>query len=272
MSAVVSLKRVKPSEVKALSLSPIDDATLAQAGAIMKQVRSGGEAALVEVATKFGDLKPGQDYLIDREEMEKVFNSLAEEEKALLQRVAARIRAFATAQRAAISDISVKIPGGTAGHTVSPCATAGCYAPGGRYPLPSSVLMTAVTARVAGVSKVVVASPRPLPITIGAAFVAGADHLLAVGGAQAIAALAYGIGRVPACDVVVGPGNRWVTAAKSLVAGHCGIDMLAGPSECLVLADESADAKVRKGKEKKGTHLAAERSHRKEARLQNGTI
>jgi histidinol dehydrogenase len=240
----VVLKRVRPAEVKALSLSPIDDATLAQADVIMKDVQAGGEEALVRIATKFGDLKPGQDYLIGREEMEKVYNSLAADEQALLQRVAARIRAFATVQRASISDVSTKVPGGTAGHTVSPCRTAGCYAPGGRYPLPSSVLMTAVTARVAGVAQVIVASPRPVPITIGAAFVAGADFLLCIGGAQAIAALAHGIGRVPACDVIVGPGNRWVTAAKSLVAGKCAIDMLAGPSECLVLADETADAKL----------------------------
>lgn len=105
--------------------------------------------------------------------------------------------------------------------------------------------MTAITARVAGVRRVWVASPRPAPITVGAAYVAGADALLAVGGAQAIAAMAYGVGRVPACDVIVGPGNRWVTAAKSIVSGRCGIDMLAGPSECLVLADDTADATVR---------------------------
>lgn len=142
--------------------------------------------------------------------------------------------------------MTMTIPGGVAGHTVSPCKTAGCYAPGGRYPLPSSVLMTAITARVAGVETVWVASPRPAAITIGAAYVAGADALLAVGGAQAIAAMAYGVGKVPACDVIVGPGNRWVTAAKSLVTGHCAIDMLAGPSECLVLADKTADPVVSK--------------------------
>ena len=141
--------------------------------------------------------------------------------------------------------MSIPVLGGTAGHTVSPCNTAGCYAPGGRYPLPSSVLMTAITARVAGVANVWVASPRPAQITIGAAFVAGADALVTVGGAQAIAALAYGIGRIPPCDVIVGPGNRWVTAAKSIVAGHCAIDMLAGPSECLVLADHTGNAEVR---------------------------
>jgi phosphoribosyl-ATP pyrophosphohydrolase/phosphoribosyl-AMP cyclohydrolase/histidinol dehydrogenase len=104
--------------------------------------------------------------------------------------------------------------------------------------------MTAVTARAAGVGEVWVASPRPAQITLAAAAVAGADGLLAVGGAHAIAALAYGIGGPPTCDVVVGPGNRWVTAAKKVVAGDVGIDMLAGPSELVVLADASADPEV----------------------------
>ena len=104
--------------------------------------------------------------------------------------------------------------------------------------------MTAVTARVAGVTTVVVASPRPARITIAAAHVAGADALLAVGGAHAIAAMAHGVGAVPKCDVIVGPGNRWVTAAKALLGGVVGIDMLAGPSECLVLADATADPRL----------------------------
>lgn len=128
------------------------------------------------------------------------------------------------------SQITAPIPGGEAGQSVSPCEVAGCYAPGGRYPLPSSVIMTAATARAAGVQTVVVASPRPQPVTLAAAHVSGADLLLAAGGAQAIAALALGVG-VPKADVVVGPGNKWVTAAKSLISGSCGIDMLAGPSE-----------------------------------------
>jgi phosphoribosyl-ATP pyrophosphohydrolase/phosphoribosyl-AMP cyclohydrolase/histidinol dehydrogenase len=101
--------------------------------------------------------------------------------------------------------------------------------------------MTAVTARAAGVETVIVASPRPAPVTLAAAAIAGADGLLAVGGAQAVAALAFGAGPVPACDVVVGPGNRWVTAAKQIIAGSVAIDMLAGPSELIVLADASAD-------------------------------
>ncbi|CAK0886114.1 unnamed protein product [Prorocentrum cordatum] len=103
--------------------------------------------------------------------------------------------------------------------------------------------MTCCTARAAGVPEVVAASPCPTEVTKGAAFVAGADCLLVVGGAHAIAAMAHGVGVKP-CDIIVGPGNKWVTAAKSIVNGICGIDMLAGPSEVLVLADKSADAEV----------------------------
>lgn len=179
--------------------------------------------------------------MITKDEMKAAFEALPKDQQGVLERAAERIKVFAQAQRDAIRDVEVAVPGGAAGHTVSPVRVAGCYAPGGRYPLPSSVLMTAVTARVAGVERVWVASPRPAAATIAAAHVAGADALLRVGGAQAIAAMAYGVGKVDPCDVIVGPGNRWVTAAKSLVSGRCGIDMLAGPSECLVLADGEAD-------------------------------
>ena len=134
----------------------------------------------------------------------------------------------------------VAVPGGTAGDCVVPVVQAGCYAPGGRFPLPSSVLMTVVTARVAGVGGVWVASPRPSPITLAAAAVAGADGLLSAGGAHGVAALAYGVA-VPPADVVVGPGNQWVTAAKQLLAGQVGIDLLAGPSELVVLATDDCD-------------------------------
>jgi len=138
--------------------------------------------------------------------------------------------------------LTCAIPGGAAGHTIAPVEAAGCYAPGGRFPLPSSVLMTVIPARAAGVETVWVASPRPTAATLAAAALSGADALLCAGGAHAIAALAYGAGPVPPCDAVVGPGSRWVTAAKQLIAGHVAIDMLAGPSELVVLADHSADA------------------------------
>ena len=241
-AAPFAFRLVTPAEVKHQNLDPVDAATRAQAAEIVGSVRAGGEPALRAVAERLGDLQPGAPYIVTRAELGAAFAALPEGQRALLERVGARIRAFAEAQRATLTDLRLGIAGGSAGHTVAPCATAGCYAPGGRYPLPSSVLMTAITARVAGVATVWVASPRPAPITLAAAWVAGADALLAVGGAQAIAALAYGVGAVPACDVIVGPGNRWVTAAKSLVSGHCAIDMLAGPSECCVLADGAADA------------------------------
>lgn len=116
-----------------------------------------------------------------------------------------RVETFAKAQRAALKDTSVPIAGGYAGHTVSPMSIAGCYAPGGRYPLPSSVIMTAVTARAAGVERVVVASPRPAPATVAAAHISGADILLCVGGAQAVAAMAFGWVNV---SLVLAPWRR----------------------------------------------------------------
>jgi phosphoribosyl-ATP pyrophosphohydrolase/phosphoribosyl-AMP cyclohydrolase/histidinol dehydrogenase len=166
------------------------------------------------------------------------------EDLELLQRTAERIERFAKAQINSLEAMEVPIPGGKAGQVIAPVQRAGCYAPGGRFPLPSSVLMTAVTARAANVKEVWVASPRPLPITLAAAAVAGVDGFLCVGGAQAVAALAYGAGPVPACDTIVGPGNRFVTAAKQLVFGRVSIDMLAGPSELTVLADATANPAV----------------------------
>jgi phosphoribosyl-ATP pyrophosphohydrolase/phosphoribosyl-AMP cyclohydrolase/histidinol dehydrogenase len=140
--------------------------------------------------------------------------------------------------------VTVTLPGGAAGHWIAPLERAGCYAPGGRYPLPSSVLMTAVTAQAAGVKSIWVASPKPGPMTLAAAAIAGADGVVAAGGAQAIAALAFGAGPVSPCDVIAGPGNRYVMAAKQLVAAGVAIDMLAGPSELVVFADATASPAV----------------------------
>ena len=235
------LKLLKPADVTVEMIDPVVPSARDQAAAIMKDVQENGFAGLRRQAEKLGDVKEGAPLIIGKAELKSAFDALDSEEQALLERVAGRVRSFASAQRDSVQDVTTDIPGGKAGHHVVPMESAGCYAPGGRYPLPSSVIMTAVTARAAGVKTVWVASPRPAPVTLAAAHVAGADALLAAGGAQAIAALAYGVDGVPACDIIVGPGNRWVTAAKSLVAGRCAIDMLAGPSECLCLCDETAD-------------------------------
>ncbi len=235
------LRTIRAQDLTPARPQPVDGATLAAAAAIVDDVRARGEAALREHAQRLDGLPPGAPIIIPRAELERSLRSIPAHDRELLERTAAQIRAFAQAQRDCLRDLDTTVPGGRAGHTIAPVDRAGCYAPGGRFPLPSSVLMTAVTARVAGVREVIVASPRPAPITLAAAAVAGADALIPVGGAQAVAALAHGAGSVPACDIVVGPGNRWVTAAKKLVSGSVGIDMLAGPSELVVLADRTAD-------------------------------
>ncbi len=128
-------------------------------------------------------------------------------------------------------------PGLSVEQRVQPLARVGCYVPGGRYPLPSTLLMTVVPARTAGVRDIVVVCPRPSPVVLAAALEAGAEEVLAIGGAQAIAALAYGTESIPRVDKIVGPGNAWVAAAKALVSADCAIDLHAGPSEIVVRSD-----------------------------------
>jgi len=238
------LRTLSPDEVPSLRRSPIDRQTLLAAGEIVDQVESGAEPALRAIAERLGDRKPGEPLVIERDQLDAALDATSAQDRAALERAAASIERFAQAQRYSIIDVSIdaETPG-TLGQQVIPVDRAGCYAPGGRFPLPSSVLMTSIPARVAGVTSVTVASPRPAPITLAAAAVAGADRLLAVGGAQAIAAMAFGVGVDPV-DVIVGPGNRWVTAAKQLVSGSVRIDMLAGPSELVVIADDTADPAV----------------------------
>ncbi|MFT6833738.1 MAG: histidinol dehydrogenase [Planctomycetota bacterium] len=236
------LRVVSIDSVAASAPTPVDAATLAGAREIVESVRAGGEASLRAHAERLDGLAPGAPLLLGKEELARAAAGIPPETLALLERVAGRIRAFAEAQRGAISTLDVAVPGGRAGHDVAPVEAAGCYAPGGRYPLPSSVLMTAVTARAAGVERVVVASPNPAQVTLAAAHVAGADQFLCAGGAQAIAAMSYGLtGQLGPVAIVVGPGNRWVTAAKEIVYGAVGIDLPAGPSELVVLADETAN-------------------------------
>ena len=233
--------RREVAELPELRRDPVDSVTLAEAAVIVEDVRARGEDAVREHALRLGDLEEGAPMCIGPDALQSALARLPADQRDLLMRVGDRVAAFAQAQLESVAELDAPILGGRAGHTIAPVERAGCYAPGGRFPLPSSVIMTALTARVAGVETVWVASPRPQPITLAAAALAGADGLLAVGGAQAIAALAYGAGEVVACDAVVGPGNRWVTAAKQLVSGRVRIDMLAGPSELVVLADGAAD-------------------------------
>lgn len=238
------LPDVEPAAIT-VRRAPVDEETLRAAASIVSDVREQGEVGLRHHAERLGDLSPGGDLVLGREAMMAALAALPEQERAVLERARDRIREFALRQRETLTNLEYRAPNGfVLGHEVAPVARAGCYAPGGRFPLPSSVLMTAVTARAAGVREVWVASPRPAPATLAAAALAEADAVLAVGGAHGIAALAHGAGPVPACDTIVGPGNKWVTAAKQLVVGTVGIDMLAGPSEVLIIADETTDPEL----------------------------
>jgi len=239
------LKRKTAAEVGSLQRSAVDRPTLEAAGAIVEDVRTRGGDAVREHAERFGDLERGRALVIERPELDEAVARLDKASRGVLERSAERIRKFAVAQRSALLAVDMPVDGGRAGHRVVPVERAGCYVPGGRFPLPSTALMTVVTAKAAGVKHVVAASPKPTLATLAAAAIAGADALLCVGGAQAIAAMALGgagLEGVGPCDVICGPGNRYVTAAKQWIAGTTRIDMLAGPSELVVFADESAPA------------------------------
>jgi phosphoribosyl-ATP pyrophosphohydrolase/phosphoribosyl-AMP cyclohydrolase/histidinol dehydrogenase len=229
-----------PAEVVRERRSPVSTKILNQAAEIVETVRAEGESALRRYSEGFGDITEGQTIVLGRADLLEAVEGLDGQTRDLLEQVANRVRRFATAQLGSLTSLDVAVEGGRAGHSLHPVRRVGAYAPGGRHPLPSSVLMTVIPARVAGVEEVWVASPRPTPVTMAAAGIAGADGLLAIGGAQAIAALGFGTVS-PACDMVVGPGNAWVTAAKKHLYGEIGIDGLAGPSEIVVIADKEAD-------------------------------
>lgn len=239
------LQRISEDEaVRRGRRGAIDPHAVAEAAKIVADVRKRGEAAVRKQAERFGERADGAPLVLDRAAMEVALLSLDAETRGVLERTAGRIEAFARAQRDSITDLDIAIEGGRAGHTLVPIQAAGCYAPAGLHPLPSSALMGAIPARIAGCERVVVASPGASQVMLAAAALAGADEFLAVGGAHAVAALAYGFDRFEPIDVIVGPGNAWVTAAKHLVSMDVGLDMLAGPSELLVIADDSADPAI----------------------------
>ena len=235
------IKIVSADEFNDSQRPPVDAATLATAAEIVEAVRNEGETAIRKYTAQFSERTPDDPLTIAPDELANAFNRIPKDDQELLQRVAGRIETFANLQLESLSELTTTVPGGKAGHTIEPIRRAGCYAPGGRYPLPSSVLMTAVTARTAGCESVVVASPNPTDITLATAHVAGADAVLPFGGAHAIAAMAYGFSQCEKRDLIAGPGNRWVTAAKQLVVGSVGIDMLAGPSELAIVANDQCD-------------------------------
>lgn len=207
---------------------------------ILEQVRLEGDEALRGFSRQFGD--PVLDgFTLSPVQVEEALCQIPEETRQLLQRSAENIRLFAQAVMRSVQPVALKQSGFTVGLDWRPVERVACYVPGGRYPLPSTALMTAITAQVAGVSDIVIVSPDLRPEIIYAGTLAGVKHFYQLGGAQAIAAVAYGTGSIPRVDMVVGPGNAYVTEAKRQLQGVIGIDMLAGPSEVAIIADKDAN-------------------------------
>ena len=213
--------------------------------AILENVRENGITALVEYTNRFDRraLNPG-DLEVTEAELEQAVSTLPQDLRRALEDAAARIRAYH--QRQIGRSWSYQDPdGSTLGQRVTPLDRVGIYVPGGKAAYPSSVLMNALPAQVAGVGEIIMVAPAPdnrlNPVVLAAARIAGVNRVFSIGGAQAVAALAFGAGPVPAVDKIVGPGNRYVATAKRLVFGVVGIDMIAGPSEVVVVADDSAD-------------------------------
>ena len=230
----------------------LDPDAVREARSTLLDLERRGRDALMERIDRFQERFDTGATILDRSDFAAARDRIDRPTLQAIEAAAGRIRDFASAQMAALSPIDVAVPGTglRAGHEIVPMEVAGCYVPGGRFPLPSSVLMTAIPATVAGVDHIRIAGPRPTDATLAAAWFTGAESMLAAGGAHAIGALAIGLEGV-GCDVIVGPGNRFVTAAKAIVAGPdapgarpLAIDGLAGPSELLVLADATADPRV----------------------------
>jgi histidinol dehydrogenase len=203
---------------------------------ILAEVRKSGDRALLKYAAEFDGLSKGQTLLVSRDEMKAAWESTAPELQAALMVARGNIIAFAEAQLPQEWTIS-PVAGVKTGQIVRQLESVGCYVPGGRYPLPSTLLMTVTPAQVAGVGRIVVCSPKPAKETMAAAWLAGVTEFYRIGGAQAIAAMAYGTASVGRVDKIVGPGNLFVTAAKTMVSSECGIDMPAGPTEIVVTSE-----------------------------------
>jgi histidinol dehydrogenase len=212
------------------------DAVLPAVKRIVADVRKRGDRALLRYAAQFDGLTDAANLRITPDEMAVAWEVITPAMREALSTAADQIRAFAVSQLPASWSES-PIPGLVTGQLVRPLSAVGCYVPSGRHPLPSTLLMTAIPAQVAGVARIAVVSPKPAPETLAAAHLLGITEFYRLGGAHAVAALAYGTVTLERVDKIVGPGNLYVTAAKRLVAFDCAIDMLAGPTEIVITSE-----------------------------------
>ena len=215
---------------------------------ILNEIESGGEEACLKFRDQFD--KYDGNVVLTPEEIQAACDQVPEKLKRDIQFAHANVKRFAEVQKSTIVDTEVEvIPGLIAGQKAIPCNAAGCYAPGGRYAHIASALMTVTTAKVAGCKNIVACSPPRSgvgihPAIIYTAHICGADQIVALGGVQGIAAMAFGLFGLPKADILVGPGNQFVAEAKRILFGRVGIDMFAGPTDSLILADASADPEL----------------------------
>jgi sulfopropanediol 3-dehydrogenase len=216
--------------------------------AILDEIEAGGDKAALDYAARF-DRYEGE-VILRREAIEAASAAVPQKLKDDIRFAHDNVRRFAEAQRATILDAELEVvPGLTVGQKSIPCRAAGCYAPGGRYAHVASAMMTVTTAKVAGCGHIAACSPpRPgvgiNPAIVYTADLCGADAILAMGGVQGVAAMAFGLFGLPKADILVGPGNQFVAEAKRILFGRVGIDMFAGPTDSLILADETADPEI----------------------------
>ena len=215
---------------------------------ILGDISARGEQAVREYSEKFDKWSPPA-FRLSRAEIEACVRALPAQTLEDIKFAQSQIRNFALAQRAALRDVEVQtLPGVVLGHKNVPVNSVGCYVPGGRYPMVASAHMSVVTAKAAGVKRIIAAAPpfggKPHPAIVAAMHLGGADEIYSFGGVQAVAAMALGTESIQAVDMIVGPGNAYVAEAKRQLFGRIGIDLLAGPTETLIIADDSCDAEM----------------------------
>ena len=229
-------------------MEQISDDVQEKVKGLLADVKKRGDEAVRELSDKFDNYTP-ESFLLSQEDIDEAMSQVSEEELNAIKFSLEQVRTFAQAQRNSIKDIEVETrPGVTLGHKNIPMNAVGCYIPGGRYPMIASAIMSIATAKAAGVKRVVACTPpkdgKPYPATVATMTLAGADEIYVLGGVQAMAAMALGTETIDAVDFLVGPGNAFVAEAKRQLFGKVGIDLLAGPTEILVIADETADAEM----------------------------
>ena len=215
---------------------------------ILDDIMQRGDVAVRELSVKFDKWEP-ESFRLSGAEIQRLIDSLPRQVIDGIKFAQAQIRRFAEVQKGTLHDVEVEtLPGVTLGHRNIPVASVGCYVPGGRYPMVASAHMSVLTAKVAGVKRVAACTPPlngvPPAATVAAMSLAGADEIYVLGGIQAVAAMALGTASIPAVDMLVGPGNAFVAEAKRQLFGRVGIDLLAGPTETLIIADDTADAEM----------------------------